>query len=188
VTHYPIRAAWADFTATLESGFDKLASITGLDRPEIEARLDDGNRCYVGWLGGTAVAYGWVAGSSASIGELSMEFQLSAHDLYLWDFKTLPHWRGRGVYPRLLQYILRAEGAIDRRFWIITAPENPASANGIAKAGFRVAGDLAFARDGQPGIVPAAQLDAARTGASLLGVPLLREAAGGVSPCWSGAG
>ena len=56
-----------NFSSTLESGFDQLADFTGLERGEVEARLDDGKRCYIGWLGGTAVAYAWVAASSALI-------------------------------------------------------------------------------------------------------------------------
>jgi hypothetical protein len=76
--------------------------------------------------GGESVAYGWVADAGAAIGELDVAFRLEANDRYLWDFVTLPAWRGRGVYPHLLQAILRAEEG--GRFWIINAPENVASA------------------------------------------------------------
>ena len=174
-----------DFTAhALTDGAD-LATLTGLERREVEARLDHGNRCYVARLGATAVAYGWVAAGEASIGELDVAFHLADADRYLWDFKTLPAWRGRGVYPRLLQSILRTEGLTGTRFWIINAPENRASASGIQKAGFRVVGDLAFARDGRAGLVPTADPDRAAIGAALLGVPLIQaRASDGVSPCW----
>ena len=173
-----------DFTAhALTDGAD-LATLTGLERREVEARLDHGNRCYVAQLGTNAVAFGWVAAGEAAIGELDVAFHLADADRYLWDFKTLPAWRGRGVNPRLLQSILRKEGLAETRFWIINAPENLASARGIEKAGFQMVGDLAFASDGCAGLVPTADPDRAATGAALLGVPLIQPQAGGVSPCW----
>jgi hypothetical protein len=72
-----------------------------------------------------------------------------------------------------------------RRFWIITAPENAASAAGIAKAGFAPVSDLAFGADHGP----ASQglgTERARMGAAILGVPLFEAVRDGrvVSPCW----
>jgi GNAT superfamily N-acetyltransferase len=174
-----------DVTARALTDAADLATLTGLEQREIEARLDHGHRCYVARLGRAAVAYGWVATGGAAIGELDVAFQLADANRYLWDFQTLPAWRGRGVYPRLLQSILRDEGLAQARFWIINAPENRASASGIQKAGFRVVGDLAFARDGRAGLVPAADSERASIGAALLDVPLIQAGASdGVSPCW----
>ena len=34
---------------------------------------------------------------AAAIGELDVAFHLSTADRYLWDFQTLPEWRGRGL-------------------------------------------------------------------------------------------
>jgi hypothetical protein len=135
-------------------------------------------------MGGDAVGYGWVADAAAAIGELDLAFRLEPADRYLWDFVTLPAWRGRGLYPRLLQAILRAEGG--GRFWIINAPENVASARGIARAGFVDVGSLAFARGGGVGIAPTGEHDRTAAGAAVLGVPLVPDSAAdpGVSPCW----
>jgi GNAT superfamily N-acetyltransferase len=161
-----------------------LAPLTALDTATVQARLDDGNQSYHAWLAAVPVAYGWVATASASIGELDVDFRLAA-DRYLWDFVTLPSWRGRGVYPHLLQAILEREGAAERRCWIINAPENVASARGIEKAGFQRAGDLAFTADRRPALLSASQPERARPGAALLGVPLLAPTTDQtVSPCW----
>jgi GNAT superfamily N-acetyltransferase len=160
-----------------------LASLTNLGVIDVRARLAAGNRCYVASIRGTSVAYGWAAAGDASIGELSISFGVAAQDRYLWDFKTLPQWRGLGIYPRLLQAILRQEGLEAVRFWIINAPENVASARGIDKAGFRVVGDLAFADDGRAALV-AIDAAAARAGARLLGVEVIDAPATAVSPCW----
>jgi ribosomal protein S18 acetylase RimI-like enzyme len=65
----------------------------------------------VGYLGGVATTYGWVATRAASIGELSIAFTLPSGDRYLWDFATDPDQQGQGLYPRLLQAIVREEQA-----------------------------------------------------------------------------
>jgi GNAT superfamily N-acetyltransferase len=162
-----------------------LHPLTGLTAEEIEACLGAGHRAYVARLDGTPVAYGWVATLAAAIGELDVSFDLTPGDRYLWDFATLSAWRGHGLYPRLLQEILRQEGEDGPHFWIINAPENRASAAGIAKAGFSPVSDLAFGADrrvashGPP-------TERAQLGAALLGVPLLEAVRDGrvLSPCW----
>jgi GNAT superfamily N-acetyltransferase len=113
-----------------------LASLQRLYVPAIEARVQAGNRPYVAFLQGTPVAYGWVATQTERIAE-GLEWPLGAHDRSLWDFTTLPAWRGQGIYPRLLQAILRAEVAEAERFWIGHTLENMASRRGILKAGFQ---------------------------------------------------
>lgn len=166
---------------------DKIAHLTALDTQEVADRLAAGHRAYLARLDGEPVAYGWVASLAASIGELGLDFELPASDRYLWDFVTLPAWRGRGIYPRLLQGILTAEGREAGRFWIINAPENVASGAGILKAGFRPVGELSFRVDRGVGTQPIERaIDRARVGTALLGVPLLEAVQAGrvVAPCW----
>ena len=165
---------------------DAIARLTSLPRDEAVARLDAGHRIYVASLDGAPAAYGWVATVSASIGELGMAFGVPDRDRYLWDFATLPAWRGRGIYPRLLQGILAREGTDAERFWIVHAPENAASASGIAKAGFAAVGELSFLLGEGVGTVVLDRPDRARFGAALLGVAIYEAVQTGrlVSPCW----
>lgn len=113
-----------------------LASLQRLYVPAIEARVQAGHRPYVAFLQETPVAYGWVATQMERIAE-GLEWPLGGQDRSLWDFTTLPAWRGQGIYPRLLQAILRAEVAEAERFWIGHTLENTASRRGILKAGFQ---------------------------------------------------
>ena len=165
-----------------------LARLAALDRTEVVARMDGGHRPYLARLSAEPAAYGWVAGAGATIGELGVAFTLPRGDRYLWDFATLPAWRGRGIYPQLLQGIIAAEStAMAARLWIIHAPENPASARGILKAGFAPVGDLSFRAGGGAGFRPFDDPIRARVGAALLGVPLLGEGDAPVEPlahCW----
>ncbi|MFL5759732.1 MAG: GNAT family N-acetyltransferase [Thermomicrobiales bacterium] len=181
----PTISLLGDFSAESECDASVLVGLADVEQSEIEARLDAGHRAYVARLDGTPVSYGWVATLAASIGELDIAFALTPCDRYLWDFGTLPAWRGRGLYPRLLQAILKQESADARRFWIINAPENLASAAGIAKAGFAPVSDLAFGADHGPAS-QAPGSERARSGAALLGVPLFEAVRDSrvVSPCW----
>jgi ribosomal protein S18 acetylase RimI-like enzyme len=186
----PVLRELDGFHAMTSDDAHLLATLADLDVKEVERRLHSCHRPYVAYIGTTPVAYGWVALEGADIGELGIEFTLPSGDRYLWDFATLPAWRGRGIYPRLLQAILRAEERDAERFWIIHAPENGASQAGIEKAGFRCVGELSFRRDAGAGLVASDLPGHARVGAALLRVPLIDERSivaaqeEPLSPCW----
>lgn len=181
----PALAPKGDFFAGRTDDADLLARLARLEMAEVRRRLDEGHRPYVAWLDGCPVAYGWVATRTAHIGELDLTITLPAEDRYLWDFATLPAWRGRGVYPRLLQSILTAESSGAERFWIIAAPENRASSAGIAKAGFTSIAHLSFQGAGQPGLIPMDDGERAGVAAGLLGVPVLDANPHlALAPCW----
>jgi GNAT superfamily N-acetyltransferase len=158
-----------------------LAGLIGLPAEAVQTRLQAGHQPYLGYVAETPVAYGWVATQQADIGELGVEFKLPAPHRYLWDFATLPAWRGRGIYPQLLQAIVQAEMNQATYFWIIYAPENRASGSGIRKAGFSAVGLLSLQPSGRAGLTQQGSGWRAGLGAALLGVPLLID---GVSPCW----
>jgi GNAT superfamily N-acetyltransferase len=162
-----------------------LARLANLELAEVQTRLAAGHRPYVAWLDREAVAYGWVATHTAYVGELELTITLPPANCYLWDFATLPQWRGRGIYPRLLQAILARESALSDRFWIIAASENRASSAGIAKAGFTQVAHLSFQWQGEPALVPMVAGERVAVAATLLQVAVLDGAAEQVlSPCW----
>ncbi|HET9985907.1 MAG TPA: hypothetical protein VFQ38_20075 [Longimicrobiales bacterium] len=87
--------------------------------------------------------------------------------------------RGKGIYPRLLQGILRAESAEAERFWIGYAPENHASGAGIRNAGFTAMAEVSFDAAGRPAVVAIAPGGGAAVGC-LLGLPVAER----VAACW----
>jgi RimJ/RimL family protein N-acetyltransferase len=171
------------FSARATRDMHLIAKLAHLPLEDVHTRLDVGHRPYVARLGSTPVAYDCVAGRQASIGELKHTVDLLPWDRYLWDFATVPAWRGRGVYPRLLQAILEQEYAANR-FWIIHAPENRASARGIQKAGFQVVGELSFLPNGLVRLAASGRLHHVAIGAILFKIPLLHAAHDTLSPCW----
>lgn len=158
-----------------------LARLNRLPVAEVRARRASGHRPYLGLLDGQPVAYGWVATEEASIGELSVTIRLPRGNRYLWDFATLPDFQGHGIYPLLLQAILRQESRDAERFWIIFAPENLPSGAGMEHAGLAPVGSLSFREDGGVGLASLGSYERAQAGAELLGVPLVETA---LAPCW----
>src|SRR5438552_19101239 len=102
-----------------------------MSEAQAQAQLLGGHRPYLAELDGNAAALGWCALCQFGIGELGLRRPLPRGDAYLWDFRTMRAWRGRGIYPRLLQHILRDSSVPAERFWIGHDLDNTASERGI---------------------------------------------------------
>jgi hypothetical protein len=123
-------------------------------------------------------AFGWVATQAAEIGEVHASFRIEPGERYLWNFVTLASHRGLGIYPRLLDAIVRSESEAEL-FWIAYAPENRASGSGIAKAGFMTVAELSFDENSQPAVRMAEGSGIA--GDSVFGLPVVSS---DLAPCW----
>jgi GNAT superfamily N-acetyltransferase len=172
----PTLAPLPGWAAQQSDDAELIAGLGGLEVGEVRARIGGLHRAYVAYLGDEAVGYGWSATVQASIGALGLTIAVPPANRWLWDFATLPAWRGRGVYPRLLQAIVTREavgdGAVER-FWIGHDAPNTASARGLIKAGFRAVGDFCALPGGRLALVGRGAGERAGVGAALFGVPLL---------------
>lgn len=119
-----------------------LAGLAELPEAEVVRRLDDGHHLFLLLVDQQPAAYGWSATGPAHIGGLALSFTVPRGERYLWDFVTLPEFRGRGLYPLLLQEIVKAQADEAEWFWIGHDPGNSASRSGILKAGFELAGHV----------------------------------------------
>ncbi len=159
------------FSACLSTDTQLIAHLTTLSQQEIEARLQSDNRVYLAFLSQTPVAYGWVADKAGSVDEIHLSFTLPPRNRYLWDFLTLPAWRGRGIYPHFLQAIIHQEQHDVDRFWIMYVPSNTTAAHSISKAGFHFVGELTFTGNSVSGIALFNTTERAYAGAALLNLP-----------------
>src|SRR3712207_4221113 len=98
-----------------------MAALPGTPATEMARRFAAGHRAYAAWYDGVPAGWGWVATRAAEIGELGSAFTIPGGERYLWNFVTLPAHRGLGVYPRLLDAIVRAESVEAHRFWVAYA-------------------------------------------------------------------
>jgi ribosomal protein S18 acetylase RimI-like enzyme len=167
-------------TVHRETDAATMATLQGRSGDEMVRRFALGHRAYVARLHGEPAAWGWVATRTAEIGELGSSFEVPPGERYLWNFVTLRTHRGLGIYPRLLEAIVRAESCEAERFWIAYAPENHASGAGIRKAGFVALAELSFDAAGRAalrGLAPGGGAIASR----VLGLPEVQDA---LTPCW----
>jgi GNAT superfamily N-acetyltransferase len=149
---------------------------------EVVKRLANSNTAFIAFYRGQPAAFGWMASGRCRIGELAHEFMLPAGNRYLWNFRTMAAFRGRGIYPLLLQFILQYERSRANRFWIIHAPENKSSLKGIGKAGFRYLGKLYSRADGHAGIET---ISISREEVSLIDAMHFKRSAQPAATCWN---
>jgi RimJ/RimL family protein N-acetyltransferase len=101
----------------------------------VEQRLQHGDEWF-GWEhSGRVVSFGWICYRDRVIGLRRMPED--EHRVFLYNFHTLPEYRGRGSYPALLRQMRHTLGREGRTQFIIDAHAwNHASLKGIEKAGF----------------------------------------------------
>jgi RimJ/RimL family protein N-acetyltransferase len=162
------------FSTRLSTDIEEIARLTNHSPQVIATRLQAGNRPCLAFMGDIPVAYGWVATQEGSIAELQLSFPILSGNCYLYSFLTLPEWRGRGIYPHLLQAIIRQEEHI-QRFWIGYLPDNAASGRGIEKAGFHVVSDLVVSQGQVSGITLFESSEQAQASADFFCLPVVTE-------------
>jgi len=159
---------------------DLLSSMANTTVEEINRRLANENVAFVAYMQGQPAAFGWMARTRAHIGELDHSFILPLHHRYLWNFRTLAQFRGRGIYPALLHYMMQQE-AQALQFWIIHAPENRASLKGITRAGFQYVGKL-YSHSGRTVLETSTGTSAYRRHLEQMNMTLSSETA---ASCWN---
>ncbi|GHO49560.1 GNAT family N-acetyltransferase [Ktedonospora formicarum] len=170
----PTLSSTPDLYIERSENVEALAHVMECPREEVSNLLRKGHEAYIARIGAQPVAVGWSARREAGFGGGLVTFRIPEGNRYLYDFVTLPAWRGRGIYPHLLQYILKAESSTNERFWIVYQFTNTASKRGIEKAGFRLASNVCFLDDGSLGLVPPPDaFERARACARLVGLPLI---------------
>jgi len=176
----PVLTELPGFAVHQELSADAMARMQQRTVEEIQRRFDDGHRAYVATIDGVPAAWGWVASSVATVGEVGATLTLGYGERYLWNFVTLAAFRGRGIYPRLLNAMVLAESDEGERFWVAYAPENHASGAGIRKAGFSNVAEVSFDLEGHPA-VKSITLGGGGQASRLLNI---REIEGAVTQCW----
>jgi hypothetical protein len=142
-----------------------------LPAPDIKERMRLGHIPWLARVSAEPVAWGWNATRQFAIGELGIARALPPRTRYLWDFVTVPEWRGRGIYPRLLQAIIVSEPTV-AQFWVGHDLGNTASARGIAKAGFAEVGLLYRGETSGFALVPSGPRERAVAAATIFAVPI----------------
>lgn len=170
----PICERVSGLTVEESTHVELLSNLMGFPEAAMREQLWLGHRAYLARLGTLPVAVGWSATGEVALLGGRVTLHVPPNHRYLYGFVTHPDWRGRGIYPHLLQAILRTEE--QEHFWIMHLRENTSSQRGIHKAGFRVAGRLSFLSTGGLGLLPPpGDSERAQVAERLLGFPLIGE-------------
>jgi GNAT superfamily N-acetyltransferase len=148
---------------------------------DVIKRIANDHVAFVAYINNAPAAFGWMARGKALIGELNHELILPVGNRYLWNFRTMEAFRGLGIYPALLQYIIHREREKANRFWIIHAPENKSSLKGIKKAGFQFVGKL-YSSNGMATIENTFLSESSRKLLTEMDITISEEEP---APCWN---
>lgn len=171
----PKLAPIPQFSARPSTDIQLIAHLTELLPQQIGNRFQHGHHIYLAYIGHSPAAYGWVAMQEGRVNEIKLFFKLPPRNSYLWDFMTLPAWRGQGIYSHLLQEIIQQESQHADRFWIMYKPDNHISEHGIRKAGFRIVGDLIIVDGCAVSLELFEASEHARTAATVLNLPITSQ-------------
>jgi RimJ/RimL family protein N-acetyltransferase len=160
------------FSVHLSTDTQLIARLSNQSPQAIATRLQMGNRLYLAFMGEVPVAYGWAATQQGGFSALQWSFAIPSGNSYLYNFQTFPAWRGRGIYPHLLQAIIHQEQLV-QRFWIGYLPDNEASGRGIRKAGFHMVSDLVVSGDRVSGIILFESSERAQASADFFHLPVI---------------
>jgi hypothetical protein len=112
-----------------------------LTATEAASRMARGAHCLTLCVAGEIASTCWVSSNAEWLGEMERSFVPEPGAAYVWDCATKPVYRGRHLYPELLEEILhRLSNAGFRRVWIATEWKNWRSARGIRRSGFQSVG------------------------------------------------
>jgi GNAT superfamily N-acetyltransferase len=118
----------------------RLAEAMAMPEDEIHARRALGNTASLALTADHLIAsFGWLSYDAIRIKELRIEAPIQRGHAYIWDCATLPAYRGRGIFPGLLHFMvedLRRQGVM--QIWAAVAPGNHASLRAFTRAGFRL--------------------------------------------------
>jgi len=87
----------------------------GLDEPEIRRRIEEGQRCRIGWLDGAPAHIRWDSVHEVWIPFLALTIRPLPGDLYSGFAFTDPRFRGRGIHAAVTARVLADEAATGRR-------------------------------------------------------------------------
>ena len=170
----PICQSMSGLTVEESTHVELLSHLMGIPETALREQLWLGHRAYLARMPTLPVAVGWSATGEVAMFGGRVTLHVPPNHRYLYGFVTHPDWRGRGIYPHLLQAILRTEE--QESFWIMHLLENTSSQRGIHKAGFRAAGRLSILPTGELGLIPpSGDGERAQVAKHQLGLPLIGE-------------
>jgi hypothetical protein len=132
-----------------EGEIDELTAIDpwGHSKKGIIEKLQEGWCCYIAKFGSRVVASSWTkAGPEFYEPLLRRSFTLAVDEVYDWRTFCVPDWRGRGVVPMLIKWIVNHQALTQRvkkRIgWVMV--NNVGQIHNLEQMGYSAVGRLGF--------------------------------------------
>lgn len=111
-------------------------------RKQIREYFDNGGELFLAFSGGKLVHIAWLH-YCAGTDKVYPHVKIDKDEAFIGRCDTHPAFRGKNIYPVVLQHIVRYAATKNKhRCFITTAPTLVASIRGIEKAGFSFVGKL----------------------------------------------
>ncbi len=137
-----------EITEMDDSGLEALAAFHfyGHSKGEILQYLAGGQRCYIAKHKDQVISCYWRITGDYYDYSLKRRFYLAETEEYLLGFFTLAEFRGKGIFPYVLEVSSyeRAQNCPDLRAIIFVRTNNQASLRSVHKLGFNVIGRVGF--------------------------------------------
>lgn len=109
---------------------------------QVKNYSDSGGEVFLGFSEGKLVHVAWLF-CNPRISEAHFFVKIKKDEAYIGFCQTYPKFRGKGIYPVVLQHILEYAAAKNKkRCFIATISTNLASIRGIEKSGFSSVGKM----------------------------------------------
>jgi GNAT superfamily N-acetyltransferase len=102
-------------------------------------RLRANQQCYVALRGNNIAGYAWATRAGLYVDEIACMYPVSEDEIFIYDCFVDPDYRGAGIYPAMLEFIIRDNRQRYDKLThasIAASALNRASIRGILKAGF----------------------------------------------------
>jgi RimJ/RimL family protein N-acetyltransferase len=120
------------------SDIDRMLDVMYLTKADIYNRFNRGERCFAILDGEDITTYFWAQFGPKQLDKLSMTFNLRPNQTWFYNAITVKKARGRGYYPNIIRYMVKALKTEDfNEFFIDVEETNRASIRGMEKAGFK---------------------------------------------------
>ena len=124
----------------------------------VDRRFGRGEMCFVAIHKGYIVSYIWGSQGKVGVEEISLAVKTAPGEIYLYDAFTLEPWRGKNLYPSVLQRALEYGRDLNlTRSTIFVEAKNTPSIRGVTKAGFTLFQKLLLKKIlgfGKPKLIP----------------------------------
>ena len=103
----PICESVTGLTVEESTHMELLSPLMNIPEADLREQLWLGHRAYLAHVGTLPAAVGWSATGEVTLLGGRVTLHVPPHHRYLYGFVTHPDWRGRGIYPHLLQAICK---------------------------------------------------------------------------------